>query len=264
MSPLRVCGFAILSALGVTAALAQSEIRDHEIHKAHHFSVKGSKALRAGNYGAARPMFQKALEAVPAFPDAHMGLGHLALRDRSYERALTAFRAAEDGYVRLADAMFRRKSVEYDEARERIRNLRQELVELRARGNRTGSAENEPALAMMRVEQAIAQLELIKRPEPGETEIVPAEVSFFVGNALMHLGRHDEAIDAWRVTVRRKPGFAPAYNNLAVAFWKRGRVAQARACVTRAEALGIAPNPDFKKDLERAGPGDQRTPTTCP
>ncbi len=264
MSPLRIGGLAVGCVLGATAALAQSEIGEHQIHKAQHFSAKGSRALRAGNFGAALPMFQKALQAVPAFPDAHMGLGHVALKEQSYEQALRAYRDAEEGYTRLADALFRRRSEAYDEAQEQIRNLQQELGELRARQNRVGSTQEAPGLEMLRIEQAIAHLELIKRPEQGETVIVPAEVPFFIGNALMHLGRLEEAIDAWRATVRRDPGFAPVYNNLAVALWKSGRVAEARACIARAEALGIVPNPAFKADLARAEPGAGLSAASCP
>lgn len=262
MPPARIGVLAIAGVLGATVALGQAEIGNHEIQKAQHFAAKGSKALRAGNFGAALPMFQKALEAVPEFPDAHMGLGHVALRDRSYERALAAYRNAENGYVALSEAMFRRRLVEYDEAQDQVRNLRQELVELRARSNRAGTNENEPGLLMMRIEQSIAHLELIKRPDRSDVDIAPAEVPFFIGNALMHLGRHAEAIDAWRATVRRDPRFAPAYNNLAVALWKTGHPSQARACVARAEALGVVTNPAFKADLDRAGPGDAAS--TCP
>jgi tetratricopeptide (TPR) repeat protein len=206
-------------------------------------------------------MFRKALEVVPQFPDAHMGLGHVALREHSYEEALEAYRSAERGYATLGEAMFRRRLAEYDDAQDQIRNLREELTELRARANRAGTNENEPGLTAMRVEQAIAQLELIRRPGLGDIEVAPAEVSFFIGNALIHLERREEAIEAWTTTIHRDPSFAPAYNNLAVALWKTGRVSQARACVARAEALGVVTNPAFKTDLDRAGPA---APATCP
>jgi tetratricopeptide (TPR) repeat protein len=253
---------AILGAIGATSALAQHDIDDHEIQRAQRFASKGSKALRAGNFGAALPMFQKALEAVPAFPDAHMGIGHVALKDRSYERALEAYRSAEQGYTALGEALFRRRVDEYDRAQEQIRNLRQELTELRARANRAGTNESEPGLTAIQIEQSISHLELLKRPNPGDHELAPAEVPFFIGNALMHLGRYGEAIDSWRETVRRDPKFAPAYNNLAVAFWKTGRPGQARACVARAEELGVEANPAFKADLERTG--NVRAAANCP
>ena len=252
MPPARIGILAIVGAIATTTALAQRDVGDHEIQRAQRLAAKGSRALRAGNFGAALPMFQKALEAVPAFPDAHMGIGHVALKDRSYERALTAYRNAEHGYAALGEALFRRRVDEYDAAQEQIRNLRQELTDLRARANRAGTNESEPGLTGLQIEQSIGQLELIKRPSPGDHELAPAEVPFFIGNALMHLGRYGEAIDSWRETVHRDPKFAPAYNNLAVAFWKTGRPGQARACIARAEELGVVPNPAFKADLERA------------
>ncbi len=261
MPPGRIGVLAIAGALGASAAVGEPQPGDHAILKAHHFAAKGSRALRAGNFGVALPMFRKALEAVPQYPDAHMGLGHVALRDRSYEEALAAYRNAERGYAALGEALFRRRLVEYDEAQDRIRDLRQELTELRARANRAGTNENEPGLTAMRIEQSIAHLEMIRRPDPSGIQVAPAEVPFFIGNALMHLGRRSEAIDAWTATVRRDPAFAPAYNNLAVALWKTGRVSQARACVARAESLGVVTNPAFKADLDRAGPGD---PSNCP
>jgi tetratricopeptide (TPR) repeat protein len=261
MPPVRLGVLTLAGALAATSATGQSDIGDHAILKAQHFAAKGSRALRAGNFNAALPMFRKALEAVPQFPDAHMGLGHVALREHAYEEALAAYQNAERGYVTLGEAMFQRRLIQYDEAQDEIRNLREELTELRGRANRAGTNENEPGLTVMKLEQAIAQLELVKRPSPGEIEIAPAEVSFFIGNALMHLGRLDEAIQAWTTTIHRDASFAPAYNNLAVALWKAGRVSEARACVARAEALGVVTNPAFKSDLDRAGPSE---PASCP
>jgi tetratricopeptide (TPR) repeat protein len=252
---------AIAGTLGATGAFGQSNTNDHAILKAQHFAAKGSVALRAGNFNAALPWFRKALEAVPSFPDAHMGLGHVALREHSYETALASYQSAERGYAALGEAIFRRRLVEYDDAQEQIQNLRQELIEMRARANRAGTNENEPGLVAVRMEQAIAHLEMIKRPDLADIEVAPPEVPFFIGNALMYLGRYSEAIEKWTSAIRRDPSFAPAFNNLAVALWKTGHVSEARACVVRAEALGVVTNPAFKADLNRAGPGD---PTSCP
>ena len=81
----------------------------------------------------------------------------------------------------------------------------------------------------------------------------PADVLFFEGNALFNLKRTDEAIAVWENAAGRMREYAPIHNNLAVAYWTAGRLADAKASLMRAEKLGFKVNPRFKADLEKTG-----------
>jgi Flp pilus assembly protein TadD len=68
----------------------------------------------------------------------------------------------------------------------------------------------------------------------------------------MNLSRDEEALEAWETCVREDPSFSLVYNNLAVAYWKAGRLDEARAALTKAEELGVQVNPEFKAALAGA------------
>ena len=55
----------------------------------------------------------------------------------------------------------------------------------------------------------------------------PGELHFYIGNALFNMNRLDEALEAWETCARMTPRFSLVYNNLAVAYWKKGRLDRA-------------------------------------
>ncbi len=58
-----------------------------------------------------------------------------------------------------------------------------------------------------------------------------------IGISYYHLGQYDKAISTWRQALRREPGSAELLNNLAMAFLKKKRYAEARAHAERALAI---------------------------
>ncbi len=82
--------------------------------------------------------------------------------------------------------------------------------------------------------------------------VPPGEFHFYVGNAMFQLGRVDGAVESWERCRDAKPRFAMVYNNLALAYWKQGRLDDAVAALDKAGELGFPVNPDFRADLTRA------------
>ena len=60
-----------------------------------------------------------------------------------------------------------------------------------------------------------------------------------IGAVLIRVGRHEEAVAAFRQTVALDPRFPPAYSNLAGALFSLNRWADARAALEQATALGF-------------------------
>src|SRR4030095_12078401 len=81
-----------------TTTVAASDIQDRELRRAIAEANRGASALEKGNVKKAKESFQKALAAVPGFPNGHLGLGHIAMRERRFDEALSEFLAAEEGY----------------------------------------------------------------------------------------------------------------------------------------------------------------------
>src|SRR5262245_21492005 len=62
------------------------------------YAQRGLKTLDRGNTVKALEDFQKAIELVPSLPEAHIGLGHLAMREERFEDALREYSLAREGF----------------------------------------------------------------------------------------------------------------------------------------------------------------------
>jgi tetratricopeptide (TPR) repeat protein len=223
-----------------------------EIREADRYSQFGNKALKTGNLRKAKVLFEKALEKLPDFPDAHLGLGHLAMNEANFAIALREYCQARDAYTSMEDALLELQVAHYNEAQAQIGKVRGEIQYyhqiLAGRG-----ALDAPLLErrVIDLEAAVQQLELIRPPRASAKQEAPGEVHFFIGNALFNLDRLDEAVDEWAACSRINPKFPLVYNNLAVAYWKKGEIDRARQSLSRAESLGLRVNPRFHTDLDQ-------------
>ncbi|HEX4825145.1 MAG TPA: tetratricopeptide repeat protein [Candidatus Polarisedimenticolaceae bacterium] len=247
--------------VATSAAWSLSEPQERALRRAIAESERGMSALTKGNLGKAREAFGASMKAVPDFPQAHLGLGHLAMRERRFEDALREFRDAESAYRSMSSAIVELETERYAKSRDELQQLRMNLAQLEAAASRAAtagemgtSASQEAAINRERniVEQRIQSLETMNPPTTLNVHEAPAEVLFFQGNALFDLKRTDEAIAAWETALKRDPKQPLAENNLAVAYWMSGRLQEAQAAMTRSETLGFKVNPSFRADLEKA------------
>jgi tetratricopeptide (TPR) repeat protein len=215
-------------------------------------------ALEKGNVHKAREAFERSLSALPSFPEGHLGLGHLAMRDRRFDDALREFRSAETGYKAMSATMAQMETDRYARSRDDLARARAELAELESNARRAqnastiGASEGQLMRLRTQLEARIRVLESMNPPIATAVRDAPAEILFFQGNALFDLKRNDEAIAAWESALRRDPKQPLAENNLAVAYWMAGRFAEAQAAMRRSELLGFKVNPSFRADLERS------------
>ena len=94
-----ILGSALLAAVTTAAA---SEANERALRQAMAYSQRGMRALEKGNGSRAAEDFKRALEQVPELPDAHAGLGHVAMQQRRFDDALVAYRRAREAYRRFA------------------------------------------------------------------------------------------------------------------------------------------------------------------
>lgn len=233
-----------------TAAAAEKQISSRKYHEAISHCRSGDEALGHGELSRASEQFEKALAIVPDFPEAYMGLGHIALVRRDYAAALGSYTRARDAYERigqqLLDYRLKQKGqagLEIQSRRDDIDNLTKILkggVELEAR--------------IRQIEREISYFDRMDTPRDDKRAKTPANVYFFRGNALFHLDRLDEAVADWEEASRRAPDFGAVYNNLALAYWKLGQRDKAKSALAQAETLGVAVHPEFKQQVVEPGP----------
>jgi tetratricopeptide (TPR) repeat protein len=233
--------------LGSSGGSADDDPTPRKLRQAAALTDKAEKHLAAGSLGKARQLYDKALSVSPGFPDAQLGLGHLAMRDRRFEDALEAFHSAEDGFLEMSHALLTFERETRDRVRQRIGQLERRVQYLQQQAERRPNRETQLQLSI--TENELRRLEALPPPDDAATSKVPPEIHFFIGNALMNLAREDEAVTAWETCAREHPGFPLVYNNLAVAYWKAGRKDEARAALAKAEHLGLQVNPEFKAAL---------------
>ena len=258
-------GTTLLVAWTATTTLEASETTERMLRQAMGYSQRGMHALEKGNSARAAEDFKRALEQVPDFPDAHAGLGHVAMQQRRFEDALAEYRQAQKSYSSFAAARMDLAQERYSRNRDQIQALTdekaaldREQMRLQAQGGSLteGSGPSEGRLQRDRTayESQIARLEAQSQqaPAPDANEEPPAAYDFYEANALFNLKRNGEAITAWERAIAKDPTYGVAFNNLAVAYWMVGRLDDAQTSLAKAESLGFKVNPNFRADLQKS------------
>lgn len=233
-----------------------------KVRQAGFYCQNAGRYMQAGNVKKARELYEKAIGVVKFMPEAHIGLGMIAMTDGKFEDALARFELARDGYDALGELLFDMEMTRWRAAQEEIRTIREQINTMRADMMRGKGGGSNP-LAEQRIrdwEGRIRNLEAIQIPERGSPQGPPGEVFFYIGNACFRLQRYDEARQAWETCAARSPKFPLVHNNLAILHWKAGRFDDARASIALAEQLGMAISPQFKADLEQAAQSQAQAP----
>ncbi len=238
------------------AALATSP--GHRIRRVSALCAQGYRALQARDIDRAAELFERALALESRFPDAHLGLGHVAMYRAQYEEAARDYERARDSYVALGDRLYEHRAYRYWEAQREIPELRDQIRAIRSPMSGIPLATQD--VMVREIERQIEALEAMELPRPELLADPPGEVFFHHGNALFHLGRFDEAITDWEACAAKLPRFAAVQVNLAVGYWRLGRLDDARTRAERAKELGASVHPDIERDLAAANRSVTATP----
>lgn len=256
----KAAALALLLVFASADAVDDKAARD--LRRAAKLTDQGLQALQSGNVNKARRIYRTALEISPLFPEAHLGLGQIAMRERDFGSALDSFRDASAGYRLMGGSLFELRMERFTEARGKLAVHRSRLVAMTGELDRLTTTDggrrqiratvSRLQAEIVRTEGLIQQLQAIEPPTSDMADPVPGEVHFYIGNALQRMGRVDEAIESWNRCAERTPSFPLVHYNLAVAYWQLDRPEEARRSLTRAEELGFRGNPGFRAELARS------------
>ena len=255
--PLRVACLVLCMGSSFTAALAGDS---SNIRRAASLVQTGDRAFKSGNAAKAEKSFRKALDVIPGYPEAHLGLGHLAMTQGRFEDALAEYTAAERGYREISDLLYQLSVQRYADAQREIRELEDEVRVINSANVKV--SESTRASKSLELKEKIRELRAMEYPDEAAALEPPPAFHFHRGNALFRLGRATEALESWETCVAEDPQFPLVYNNLAIIYLQQGRIDEALQSLSKAEELGVTVNPKLKADLlarASAGAGaDQR------
>ena len=241
MRPLRVS--AAGAALAIAAGQVLGAVNLPAFQRAAGYCISAEKAMKAGNLRRAKESLASALRIMPGLPAVHMGLGHIALTEKRYGDALHEYQRARDSYAEVARALLSLQVKDYTDSRYEIVALEDEI--------RNQTKLSPVVYRLNRLEAAIERLERMEPPNRNKREEPPADVDFYIGNALFHLGRLQEATASWRSCLQSDGWYAPAYQNLAAGYSMMGRFEDAQATVVAAERQGFTVDPRLKTEIEK-------------
>jgi len=250
----------VLAATVLLAALptASAETTVDELRKAEQQCNRGARYLILGNYGRAERWFARSLQTVAAYPEAHVGIGHIAMAERRFADALESYSKAIEGYRKLGHMMIDRRARAFRDAQIEIAKFQRAIADVERLAAMYRITPGQMYERIREYRQAIEALESVEPPDSDADGEAPGVAHFFLGNAFYRLGRLDDAVREWNTCMELSPRFPYAFNNLAIAYWKLGRTDDALRFLDRAESLGMSVNPAFRRDLELASrPSEQ-------
>ena len=242
----------IVATVVVVAAFgsALAELTPGEVDAALKHVLRADEALRSGDVEKAEQLYEKALRNIDSLPEAQIGLGHIAMREARFEKALYHYQSAREGYGELTEQLLQFRSRRYTNAQQQIVSTQDTILQLQNPATSRGDARYQ----VSKLENRMAMLQGVRAPTGDHDQEAPGEIYFFIGNAFYRLNRLEQAVEAWETCRELAPEFGPNHNNLALAYWIQGRPLQARRSLQRAERSRFPVDPAFKAKVDAAVP----------
>ena len=169
-----------------------------------------------------------------------------------YELALQEYYSAYEGWETARDAVDELRMWQYDQARNKILELRDAIQNLRSQMTRMDRySQNRAERHIIEMETEITRLEGLQALDHSASREPPPNLDLYVGNALFELKRFDEAVGYWKACVRKQPRMKLAYHNLALGLGQLGEFGEALEVLRQAEDLGFPVSEDLRGELER-------------
>lgn len=232
--------------LGVTDRVLyyENELKSTPDNPELHYKL-GNALLDMGRHQDAYFAYQKAVELKPDYADAYVNLG-LALRKSGNLKAaagayVKALEIHPDDVTTLNNLVV---VAQLMEDWERATWCYERLVALKPDDDGLLAGYADLLYGMGRFEGALPLYAILVAHQ---SDTVRSQ--FRVGLCYFDLERWPEAIEAWEKARTMEPNNASVNRSLAVAYWKAGNLAEARAAVARCTELGVPMDPEFLKEL---------------
>jgi len=214
-----------------------------------HYSA-GWEAMHKESWDEAAKEFQAAIDTDDKFTLAYYSLGRAEMGRRNFQKAIDAYTACKQMYVRLGGERFGNQ-LDY---RKRLEDqiLEYQTAIQQAQQASTGKA-SLPSQQLYINELRTKMMTLQQAKDRNDTMQMDVSVPYFVpmalGAAYFRAGKLGDAEREYTDAIKANPDSGETHNNLAVLYLMTDRVVLAEQEVAKAEETGFKVNPGLKDDI---------------
>ena len=224
-----------------------------EAKRANQHYKSGWDAMRKEAWDDAAREFQAAIDSDDKFALAFYALGRAEMGRRNFSKAITAYVACKDLYVRVGGERFSNQMDYKRRLEDRILEYQTALQQAQGASLGKGSSQSQQ-LYVTELRTQLQQLQLAKDRTDSNVTIdatVPYFVPMALGAAYFRAGQFTDAEREYNAAIQANPASGETHNNLAVLYLMTGRIDLAEKAVARAEDTGFKVNPGLKDDIRK-------------
>lgn len=201
-------------------------------------------------FAESRRQLEICLAAIPEHAEAHYLLAQMAYEEHHFDKCLAHLQVAERSLLKRDQLL--RAELEAAEARSAALEaaLQASLSSLDAEGVDPKGCSGSLYTTRQHALNDHRQQKLGSASGESLPEGIPAEFHLLHGNCLLRLNRLEEARTCYLEAIRKDPKGPVAWNNLIGLYLVRRNLPEARACLDRAQAAGVAVRPELQKALQ--------------
>jgi tetratricopeptide (TPR) repeat protein len=244
---------ALVAMFAVPAAHAQVPTlkgASAEAKRANQHYRTGWEAMRKEAWDDAAREFQAAIDSDEKFALAYYSLGRAEMGLRNFQKAIAAYTACKDMYVRIGGERYTNQLDYQRRLDDRI--LEYQTAIQQAQQTSAGKASSQSQQLSVRDLQT-KLMTLQQARDRNENVTIEASVPFFVpmalGAAYFRTSQFAEAEREYMAAIESNPASGETHNNLAVLYLMTNRIDLAEKEVAKAEETGFKVNPGLKDDI---------------
>jgi pentatricopeptide repeat protein len=203
------------------------------------------------------------LEKLPEHQEAHFLMSQVLYKRGEFEKALEHIRAAEEGYLKLTEAVAAVEQQKIKKQTEKMASLVDDVRDYTAADeaakSRGSCQPDRYSKDLQDAKDKLAKEGRLTETDPSQyVSPIPANYHYSHGNDLFRLKRQPEAEAEYRLAIQKDPGYGEAYNNLINLLFMQKRIDEARSLLSEAQAHKAPVQPGLKKAVLEAARKQER------
>lgn len=223
-----------------------------EAKRANQHYKSGWEAMHKESWDEAAKQFQAAIDTDDKFALAYYSLGRAEMGRRNFQKAIAAYVACKQLYVRIGGEHFTNQLEYRKRLEDRILEYQTTIQQSQQVSSGKGSSQSQ-AVYMRELQTQLMTLQQAK--DRNDTMTIDATVPYFVpmalGAAYFRAGQFGEAEREYTEAIQANPSSGETHNNLAVLYLMTGKLDLAEKEVAKAEDTGFKVPPGLKDDIRK-------------